>query len=182
MSLDRYTVGIMELIDTHCHIDVENFSADRQDVIKRARNAGVNTLIVPAVKRQSWDKLIELCEQDKDLHFALGLHPYFIDQHAQTDLEELEQYLDQQPAIAVGEIGLDYFDKSLNREKQLLFFQAQVDIAQQVQLPIIVHARKSYDDIIKILKETNFSQGGIMHAFNGSQQHAAKAELKTHLD
>ena len=141
-------------------------------MIKRARDAGVDTLIVPAVKRQSWDQLIALCERDKDLHFALGLHPYFIDEHTQSDLEELEQYLDQAHAVAVGEIGLDYFDKSLNREKQLLFFQAQVKIAQQAQLPIIVHARKSHDDIINILKKTNFSQGGIMHAFNGSNQHA----------
>jgi len=164
--------NIMKLIDTHCHIDVENFSADRDAVIKRARHAGVKTIIIPAVKRQSWEHLIELCEQDDDLHFALGLHPYFIDEHDESDLEELEAYLDQQPAIAVGEIGLDYFDKALNREKQLLFFETQVTIAQQSQLPIIVHARKSYDDIIKVLKKTHFTQGGIMHAFNGSHQHA----------
>ena len=162
----------MDLIDTHCHIDVEAFDDDRETVIEKAKQAGVKTIIIPAVASAGWHSLIALSEQNVDLHFALGLHPYFVDKHSDNDLEELVQMLDQEHAVAVGEIGLDYYDKHLNQQKQRYFFEAQVKIAEQYELPIIVHARKSHDDIIQILKKEQFSRGGIMHAFNGSIQQA----------
>lgn len=162
----------MELIDTHCHIDLDAFSSDRQSVIERAINVGVKSFIVPAVTADRWQPLITFAGQYPFVHFALGLHPYFIDSHSAKDLEELEQLLDQEPVVAVGEIGLDYFDKALDKDKQRFYFEAQVNLADKYELPIIVHARKSHDDIAQILKKKDFSRGGIMHAFNGSIQQA----------
>lgn len=162
----------MKLIDTHCHIDLEAFATDRQQVIDRAFKAGVQDLVVPGVTAKRWKVLTGLAEQNPHLHFALGLHPYFIDQHSEPDLKELERLLEQEHVVAVGEIGLDYYDGSLDRDRQLFFFEEQVELASRFELPIIVHARKSHDDIIQVLKKNMFTQGGIMHAFNGSLQQA----------
>ena len=162
----------MELIDTHCHIDVDEFSSDRELVIQRAKKAGVKTLVIPGITADRWQQLASIADKSPELHFALGLHPYFIDQHTEQDLEELEQLLDQLPVIAIGEIGLDYYDGSLDPERQRYFFEKQVLLAEKFSLPIIIHSRKSQDDILRILKKADFSQGGTMHAFNGSLQQA----------
>jgi len=164
----------MKLIDTHCHLDIDAFDKDREVVINNARKAGVTKFVVPGVTASTWKRLYSLCLQHADLEFALGLHPYFIDQHQDEDLTELGDMLGKENAIAVGEIGLDYFDKTLDREKQLYFFEAQVKIAREYSLPIIVHARKSHDDVIRTVKAASFKSGGIIHAFNGSLQQADK--------
>jgi len=162
----------MKLIDTHCHLDFEVFEQDRHLIINRAKQAGVEKVIVPGVTADKWPALIDFARKHDNIEYALGLHPYFIGQHEDADLLALRDLLGKSSAIAVGEIGLDYFDKTLNREKQLYFFEAQIKIAQEFSLPIIVHARKSHDDVIRLLKSIHFTQGGIMHAFNGSLQQA----------
>jgi TatD DNase family protein len=162
----------MELIDTHCHIDLDAFASDRRQVIQHARQLGVSTLVIPAVTAEKWQQLVMLCSEYPNLYFALGLHPYFIAHHRQQDLVELEELLGNVPAIAVGEIGLDYYDRNLDRQTQQFFFKAQIEIASRLGLPVIIHSRKSQDDIIAILKKSGFVEGGIMHAYNGSLQQA----------
>lgn len=163
-----------EIIDSHCHLDLEAFDSDRMSVIARACSAGVTDFIVPAVAADRWQGLQQLQHEHAEVHIALGLHPYFIDQHATADLRSLEQLLQQSPAIAVGEIGLDYQDRSLDRQQQQYFFQNQLQIAADAGLPVIIHARKSHDDVIACIKRSGLQHGGIMHAFNGSLQQAEK--------
>jgi len=162
----------MKLIDTHCHLDFDAFDKDRQLVINRAMEAGVEQFIVPGVTADKWTALMNYADEYHNVEYALGLHPYFVNQHQHADLLVLRELLTKAHAIAVGEIGLDFFDKTLDRLKQLYFFEAQIIIAQEFSLPIIVHARKSHDDVIRLLKSINFTHGGIMHAFNGSMQQA----------
>lgn len=168
------------LIDSHCHIDFNEFEHDRAAVIAAAQQAGVQQLIVPAVSYAGWSKTEQVCAQF-NLALALGLHPVFIAQHQPQHLSALDErlhaltnYTDSttQP-IAVGEIGLDYYLKELDAEKQRAYFRKQLIIAKRHQLPVIIHCRKAHDDCLRILQELEI-EGGIIHAFNGSLQQAHK--------
>jgi len=164
----------MKLIDSHCHLDFKDFQNDRDQLISNAMHKGVEQFVIPGVKADSWSQLIHTCHDNPVLHFALGMHPYFIDQHDETHLAKLEQLIKTHCPVAIGEIGLDYFDKSLDRKKQQFFFVHQLELAEQLKLPVIVHARKSVDDVLQFIKQADFNQGGIMHAYNGSLQQADK--------
>lgn len=162
-----------KIIDTHCHLDFSEFDNDRDLIIEQAQEAGVSDIIIPSVSQSTWHKTIVLCESYSQCHLALGLHPVFIDQHEPHHLLELDQLIASTPAIAVGEIGLDYYLKNLDRDKQHAFFSKQLIIAQKHKLPVIIHNRKAHDECIALLKEIDVG-GGIIHAFNGSIQQAEK--------
>ena len=157
----------MELIDTHCHIDDSRFDEDRDAILARCRARHVNTLIVPAVAAAGWDKLIRLCERNAGLFPALGLHPLMIDDHRPLDLEQLERRLTQAKPVAIGEIGLDYYIKTLDPKRQYEFFVSQLELAQHTSLPVILHVRKAHDQVLSTLKRFRLA-GGIAHAFNGT--------------
>jgi TatD DNase family protein len=161
----------MELIDTHCHLDVEAFSEDRHAVLARARDNGVDGIVVPGVMACSWDALLDFCNTDACLYPALGLHPVYLDQHRDTHLAHLETLLAQHHPVAVGEIGLDYYLDGLDRERQQQLFEAQLEIARTAGLPVILHVRKAHDDVLATLRRIRVP-GGICHAFNGSLQQA----------
>ena len=165
----------MELFDTHCHLDFDDFDSDRDDVIKKAKQHGVNHILVPAVAQNQWYKTIKLSQQEPSCYLALGLHPIFIEQHQPQHLNELDELITAHKPSAVGEIGLDFYNKaqSHNNEKQKLFFAKQLVIAEQHSLPVIIHNRKAHDQCILMLKEHGISSG-IIHAFNGSIQQAEK--------
>lgn len=159
------------LIDSHCHIDVDAFDHDREQVITRAHLAGVKKIIVPAIQSRTWDRLLAICAQHKSLYPALGLHPLFSPSHTEPDFSLLEKYIQDFQPIAVGEIGLDFYSENADREKQLLFFNRQLELAQQISLPVILHVRKAHDQILESLKQIRVT-GGVCHAFNGSMQQA----------
>ncbi len=163
----------MKLIDSHCHLDFEQFSHDREQVLLAARQQGVTDLVLPAVQSRRWDNLINLCQSMSGLHYALGLHPVFIDQHQWRDIELLKDYLNQYQPCAVGEIGLDFFDRNLTIDKQMELFEAQLRVALEFDLPVILHVRKAHEDVLKYLHKYPV-QGGIVHAFNGSLQQAQR--------
>jgi TatD DNase family protein len=163
----------MEIIDTHCHLDVAAFDADRQAVLERARSKGVAGIVVPGVSAPGWDALIRFCNTDPCLYPALGLHPVYLEQHRNTDLVRLKELLAANPPVAVGEIGLDYFVKELDREHQQHLFEAQLKLASDAGLPVILHVRKAHDQVLAALKRIPVC-GGISHAFNGSLQQAAQ--------
>lgn len=165
----------MQLIDTHCHLDQDVFSKDRLEVIEHCRELGVNKIVVPAIKHSGWLQLLMLCETQKGLYPALGLHPMFISSHKDSDIKLLEKWIQdhRKQVVAVGEIGLDYYDKQLDRKRQQKLFEAQLDIAQQADLPVILHVRKAHDRVIKTLKKFEV-KGGIVHAYGGSDQQAEK--------
>jgi TatD DNase family protein len=161
----------MELIDTHCHLDVAEFDADRQAVLARARANGVTTIVIPGVTAPGWDYLWRFCTAEPGLYPALGLHPVYLDQHEAADLAALEILLADRRPVAVGEIGLDYLVTELDRERQQALFEAQLALARDAGLPVLLHVRKAHDAVLATLRRIRVP-GGIAHAYNGSLQQA----------
>jgi len=161
----------MELVDTHCHIDVSDFDSDRQTVLQRCRNTGITRIVVPGIHAAGWDGLLALCRRETGLYPALGLHPVFLDQHKPDDLKDLEARISKDPPVAVGEIGLDYFITHLDQQGQYALFKTQLEIARNAKLPVLLHVRKAHDAVLSLLRRI-VVPGGIVHAFNGSLQQA----------
>jgi len=165
----------MQLIDTHCHLDNDRFSVDRNEVIDKCYLSGITKIVVPGTIASRWLQLLMLCETRKGLYPALGLHPMLLSQHKDKDVISLATWIDdhRQQVIAVGEIGLDYYNEQLDRKRQQQLFEAQLHIAQDNDLPVIMHVRKAHDRVLKTLKR-NPVKGGIVHAFSGSEQQAQR--------
>ncbi len=159
------------LIDSHVHFDDPRFDLDRDAVYQRALEAGVEAMIIPAVSANSWDKTKTITDQYPNVFPAYGLHPYFIEQHKEQDLDQLRDWIKNEKPVAVGEAGLDFYLKDLDQIKQRVFFEAQIEIAKEFDLPIIIHARKAVEDVIKIIKKIDHRKG-MIHSFNGSLQQA----------
>lgn len=163
----------MQLFDTHCHIDVEEFTPDREQVLAAARAAGVRDLLVPGVQRATWPALIRLCAADPHLHLALGMHPLYMQAHRPQDVQSLGDAVAAARPIAIGEIGLDWYLKDADRSAQLRLLEGQLEIAQQHRLPVSLHVRKAHDPMLDTLKRFRLA-GGFCHAFNGSLQQAER--------
>ncbi len=161
----------MDIIDTHCHLDMAAFDHDRAQIIARCHARHVTRIVVPAVMASGWEHLLAVCEQHAGLYPALGLHPVFLDHHAPSDLAALERKLAEASPVAVGEIGLDHYRPELDRQQQLTLFEAQLVLAREAHLPVLLHVRKAHDQVIRALKQQR-PRGGISHAFNGSLQQA----------
>lgn len=163
------------LIDSHCHLDATDFDGDRDQVIDQSAQRGVAALILPAVAVANFVRVTELAQRHRSVYYALGIHPMYVDRAQDDDLTRLREALERQRGdpklLAVGEIGLDFFVPGLNRERQLRFYEQQLRIARDFELPVILHVRRSQDQILKYLRRLRLS-GGIAHAFNGSQQQA----------
>ena len=159
------------IIDSHCHIDFEAFDADRQQVIERAQQAGVEHIIVPGVSADSWPRIKTVCQQHDKLHACYGLHPYYIHQHSHEDLALLEQWVIKEKPIAIGECGLDFFLKELDKKKQMEFFQAQLDMAVENNLPVVIHSRKATEHVIQEIKRRPGIRG-MIHSYSGSYEQA----------
>jgi TatD DNase family protein len=165
-------------IDTHAHLDAAEFDADRAAVHQRARATGVAQCVIPAVEAANFDAVRVLAHAQQDA-YALGIHPLFTPQATEAHLTQLDAALHAHRGdprlVAVGEIGLDGFVPELNTPealaKQLLFYKAQLKLAQEHQLPVILHVRRSADLLLKGLRDLPVV-GGIAHAFNGSLQQA----------
>ena len=164
----------MTLIDSHCHIDFPEFDPDRAAVLARCRAFGIERLVVPGVGAATWDRLLELCAGQPMLSPALGLHPVFIEEHDPAHLDELERRLGEaEGVVAVGEIGLDFQIRDADRDAQLELCEAQLVIAREAGLPVILHVRKAHEEMLGLLQRIR-PPGGIAHAFNGSLQQAAR--------
>jgi TatD DNase family protein len=161
-------------IDSHCHLDAPEFDADRDAVVARARAAGVGMLVLPAVAAEHFDSVRTLAHQH-GLAYALGLHPLYVHQAPADALDQLQDKLqrwrDDPRLVAVGEIGLDHFVPGLDPALQERFYLAQLKLAREAGLPVILHVRRSADALLKGLRRIDVA-GGIGHAFNGSAQQA----------
>jgi TatD DNase family protein len=159
------------LTDSHCHLDAPEFDHDRDAVIARACAVGVMTQIVPAVTAASWPKLQAVCSEGSGLHPAYGLHPMFLAEHRDDHLEALRTLLLSTRAVAIGECGLDFHVEGLDAQRQQFFFEQQLKIARDADLPVIVHARKAVDPVIATLRRMGGLRG-VVHSFSGSEQQA----------
>lgn len=162
------------LIDSHCHIDFSDFHHDRATVLHQAASAGVKQIVVPGITSRYWSRVLSLTGEfcGVKLYPALGLHPFFLTEHKKNDLKLLDQYLKryQGQVRAVGEIGLDFARKT-DKEAQLEYFEAQLDLAEKYQLPVILHVVKAHEQVLAILKQRP-GLTGIVHSYSGSATQA----------
>jgi len=166
-------------IDTHCHLDAPEFKVCLPEIITNAKQQGVGAILLPTVQASDWDQAKNLVNQNNKnipgLVYTLGIHPLYINQAQESDIDllkrQIEQSLQDPRFVGVGEIGLDYFVEGLDPQRQAYFFHAQLDLAEQFQLPVIMHVRRSQDAILKALRKRSVPSG-IAHAFNGSHQQA----------
>ena len=163
-----------KLFDTHCHLDLPELAVAQALHWQQAQQAGVAALVIPAVQQSAWQNLLDLQKQQPHWHIALGIHPWWAAEHSFDAVVELGKLLTTHSSaiIAVGEIGLDFAldDASFAIQQQL--FTAQLVLAKQHSKPVILHHRKSQPQLLAELKQQQFSAGGILHAFSGSQQQA----------
>jgi TatD DNase family protein len=168
-------------IDTHCHLDAAEFGSEALAVRKIAAQQGVLHCVIPAVLAANFDSVRHLAHASGD-SYALGIHPLYVKQALDTDLQQLDAHLtqhrDDPRLVAVGEIGLDLWVPELTqspwRERQMDFYLAQLKLAKQHDLPVILHVRRSADLLLKGLRSVGVGRPwqGIAHAFNGSDQQA----------
>ncbi|MFN3397541.1 MAG: TatD family hydrolase [Sulfurimicrobium sp.] len=159
------------LIDTHCHLDAAEFAADRDQVAARARAAGVEAMVVPAVERGNFAEVLDCCAHYPGCHAALGIHPMYVGRSHPEDLALLRATIAQHHLVAIGEIGLDFFVPDFDAQEQGFYFSEQLKIARDFDLPVLLHIRRAQDQVLKQLRRIRV-KGGIAHAFNGSRQQA----------
>ncbi len=161
------------IIDSHAHLDAAAFDADRGAVIARARNAGVQHVVIPAVDLYSWTHIENLCANETGIHPAYGLHPLYLAQHLPEHLDQLKQWLTDHSAVGVGEIGLDFHQTELDPDLQRFYFTGQLQLASDRNLPVIVHARQALEEVSLTLRRHGGLRG-VVHSFSGSEQQAKR--------
>lgn len=161
------------MIDTHCHFDDASFALDRAQVLTEMQALGVSDLIIPAVTQASWGGIKALCRQHSQLHAAYGLHPIYLAEHQDEHLKQLELFVREhrEQIVAVGECGLDFYLPELAVQQQTALFIAQLKLAKNFDLPLIVHARRSVDAVLSCIRRVGGLRG-VVHSFAGSQQQA----------
>ncbi len=160
-----------EIIDSHCHLDFDDFNSDREAVIERARRKGIQHIIIPGVKRNSWHSIREICDNNTKLHACYGLHPYLAAEHTDDDITQLRNWLENNDCVAVGECGLDYRSNQADKRVQLKFFNAQIEIAHTTDKPLVIHSVHATEDVINLLKNYPGIRG-MIHSYSGSYEQA----------
>lgn len=164
----------LELFDSHCHIDFPQFEGKVDALVDKSKQHGIKGILIPGVIRKDWRRIRQITATHDICHTALGLHPMFISEHKESDLHDLEMALSVGPIAAIGEIGLDYYKADADRTLQMFYFKAQIEIAKNAKLPVVLHVRKAHDEVLQTLKKLHFSFGGVVHAFNGSEVQAER--------
>ena len=170
------------LADSHVHLDDRDFDADRAQILQRAQDAGVLQLVIPAVDAASWPRIRDLCAaHPRTLFPSYGLHPVFLRQHAPGDVAALSAWCARNDTVAIGEIGLDFAAAGLDPAAQRDYFERQLELARECDLPVIVHARQALEEVILTLRR-HPGVRGVVHSFSGSEQQAHQLwELGFHL-
>ena len=163
----------MRLFDSHSHLDAAEFDADREAVLDRAEAAGVIAQLVPAVDRESWPGLRDACALRPGLYPAYGLHPTYLHRHQPSDLRELGEWIERERPRAIGECGLDNFVEGLDRDLQRSYLDAQLQLARQFDLPLVLHARHAVEETLLALRRIGGLRG-VVHSFSGSEEQAAQ--------
>ena len=162
----------MKLIDSHCHLESEELFDDLDKIIQGASKAGIVKLITCSVNYEQWDKSKSIAERYDEVEFANGIHPWYA---SVSDLDKIEELADSKSrgAVAIGEIGIDKKIDNPSYEIQKEIFIRQMEIACDIDLPVILHARGTSNELYKILKSTGIPKsGGVIHSFSGSAEQA----------
>lgn len=165
---------MLEWIDSHCHYDFEVFEPQRLQHWQWCQTLGLMGLLIPGVSLQQSQALQTLCASQTNWWHAVGLHPYFIDQHRPEHLDALVSLARQSHCVAIGEFGLDYVLAKTDeqRQQQWWWFDQQLQLAHRLNLPVVLHVRKAHDQVAQRLRQRQFTAGGLVHGFSGSVQQA----------
>ena len=159
------------MIDSHCHLDLPEFEPDWQDVLNSAVSKGVERILIPGTTVSGWQRQQNMAADNAQLDVAFGLHPYFFPDEPENALAALREQLQTTTIkpVAIGEIGIDgAIDTPI--EAQQALFEAQLVVASEQSLPVILHHRRSHHLLLESIKRSRFTQGGVIHAFSGSEQ------------
>lgn len=157
----------LALVDSHSHFDVEAFDDDRAQALARARDAGVVAQILPGITADTWPRLRDVCAGEPSLHPVYGLHPTFLAHHRSEHIDLLQEWIVRERPCAVGECGLDRYEGHPPFDAQQRYFEAQCELAKQFDLPLIVHGRRAFEDVILTLRRFG-GMRGVVHSFAGS--------------
>ena len=165
---------MLSFIDTHCHLDGEEFAADRNEIVARAREAGVTKVFVPGIDLKSCQTVLDVCRQYPDFCYPmLGLHPEEVRTDWRQQLERIWECMNTSltsRVIAIGEIGLDFYWSREFEQEQLLAFEEQVRWSVETRLPLMIHCRKAQNEMVTILKKyASDLPGGVFHCFTGNE-------------
>lgn len=161
----------MQFIDTHCHLDAAEFCGTQTALLHAAQRQDVTTIVVPSVAANNFTAVRALAQQHKNCAAAYGIHPLYVASATHHDLLTLRDFLRDGDAVAVGEIGLDFFVANFDAAQQQFFFAEQLKLAREFDLPVLLHVRKAVDAVLQNLRLHPVC-GGIAHAFNGSRSQA----------
>jgi len=165
----------VSLIDSHCHLDMDAFQQDLEAVLDRAADAGVTTVITIGIDYQSSDKAVTLAQQHEPVYATIGIHPHDAEQATEHDLTRIAQLAGQDKVVGYGEIGLDYAKLYAPKRRQKEIFHEQLELAKQLNLPVIIHDRDAHQDTLEILRQhAPYPRGGILHCFSGDLTFAEK--------
>ena len=181
-STNKLLLSNAHLIDAHCHLDFEVFDKDREQVLKRAEKNKIADIVIPGTQTKFWNRINTLCSTHNKkinnihLHPCYGLHPYWAHNHKQNDLKLLEAYLGKNKSVALGECGLDFRSQHTNKvhadkKRQIDFFEAQLNIANNLQLPVVIHSVNATQTVIQSIKKFN-NVTGMIHSYSGSLEQA----------
>ena len=160
----------MSFIDSHCHLNYKGLVEQQQDVLERARAAGVSTMLTISTRESEWDDVISIAEREADIWATIGIHPHEADSHAHIDTAKLVERAQHPRVVGIGESGLDYYYDHSDRARQQTSFRAHIAAARETQLPIIVHTRDAEEDTAAILRD-EMGKGaypGVIHCFTAS--------------
>jgi TatD DNase family protein len=158
------------IFDTHSHYDDEKFNPDREELIKSLQSQGVSYLVSCGCDIDTTKFNFDLAQKNDFIYFASGFHPECLEGASLDDLKVIKELAQNEKCVAIGEIGLDYHWMSSTKETQKEFFEAQIDLAKELDLPVIVHDREAHGDTLDILKSTK--PQGVVHCFSGSKEMA----------
>jgi TatD DNase family protein len=161
----------MRLFDSHSHVDTPEFDGDRDAALDRAEAAGVVAQLVPAVDRDTWPQLRDVCAARPGLHAAYGLHPTYLHLHRPEHLADLRDWIARERPCAIGECGLDFFVEGLDLRLQREIFEGHLALAKEFDLPLVLHARRAFEDTILALRRVGGLRG-VVHSFAGSEEQA----------
>ena len=166
---------MISFTDTHTHLDGEEFASDLNEVVERAKDAGVVRVLIPAIDLNNVNPVVELCNRYQGYAYPMvGLHPEEVKADWETVLHKMREIMDSNPDfIAIGEVGLDYYWSREFEKEQLLAFEEQVKWSVETQLPLMIHCRKGQNEMVTILKKYEKDlPGGVFHCFTGNQNEA----------
>jgi TatD DNase family protein len=168
------------LIDTHCHLDFDRFDDDREAVVRRAEEAGVRRIIVPALDLQNCQNVLDLASKYAHVYAAVGVHPNSTSAWEASWLDQVRRFAHHPKVVAIGEIGIDYYWDDSPKEIQHKSFSAQLNLAADLDLPVIIHNRDAGEDVIRLLAKSRLAGGeksGVLHSFS-ADWHIAEAALE----